>query len=617
MASHPAVGAEALAILRHLTYRGEQLRVESDGPVALAAAVHDVTSEAHTGQPFWLRAAGILATFDGRLDEREALAETLGLQSPLADVALVAHAYARWRDEMADRLRGDFALVIWDRHEGQVYAARDILGIRPFSYHSTRDQLRWATDTHALVRTGASRVNEAMVGETLCGNALNSLDETLFADVRRLPPAHAMVWRAGVHRTWRYWTPEIDMSRWRRTDSELQEEFRAIFGRAVRSRLRASRHVAVMLSGGIDSSVVTTEAAGQQPACVRAYSMEVRHPPISEREYFTAVSERAGISAEVHDAVVPDGEYLRRDAERFLELPETPGSAMAAPLRAAMRRAGCRVVLTGIGGDEWFFGSQLVAADLLAGRQWRALFARLRADRQMPEEFRVTQVIRLAAWLQFTESQRRSLRRVLGRKRVPRWINRQFATRIDLEDRLRRVRPPVALPTHESRELFYAATSGLVVSFRESNSRIFGACGLEDRHPFHDRALVEFALSLPPGQRLRGATPKWVVRRAYSRELPPHVVDRGPGPDYSFAEARLIQSLGNEQTARRVFDGLASWIDADIVDGMMREMHSHHLRNSMTLGRTSWPLWLIFAVDFWNNARLRASMVNADPVEEE
>jgi asparagine synthase (glutamine-hydrolysing) len=603
----PAAGDDAAEIINHLAYHGlDGQAVHVDGPAALGIAITHTTPESLLEQqPYTQHPSGIVVTFDGRLDDRDTLARTLGVSARVGDATLVAHAYAKWGGDMPDHLRGDFALVVWDPAARKLLAARDIVGIRPFSYAITDRGIRWATDAHAIVRGRDVSINEGMVGEVLSGS-MTSLDECLFTAVCRLPPGYALRWRNGDATVWRYWTPQVGFRRRPRRDDELDEEFHALFSKAVADRLRVNGPAAILLSGGIDSSAVAATAAALRRESLTAFSLDVVDPPISERPYFTAVTRRLNLPAESRQPVDPPATVLQEDADQFLELPESLGTAMSAPLRAAIVETRHRVVLTGVGGDEWFGGTPLAAADHLARGEWRALMREVRAARRLPSGG-AGRLIRLSLWLQLHERERQRLKRVLRRRRVPPWIAPAFARAAGLEERLRRPRELIDLGTHDATETYHAAMAAVMVFFREANSRITARWGLDYRHPFMDREVIEFALSLRPEQRLRDAQTKWILRRAFRNLLPAEVLMRGPGPDYSYTTAREVDVRAGNAGVEDVLSRDPGRLVPAIVRRLFRDARLTGHDSARVMARASWPLWLVFAVDSWNCARVHAS----------
>src|SRR5205823_3243180 len=181
----------------------------------------------------------------------------------------------------------------------QLLCARDVLGLKPFYYHQSRDLFLFASEPQALLTNPSvtRRVNEGMVGEYL--SVATSVDETLLADVHRLPRAHRLILTAGGARRDRYW--EIDPAKQirYRTVDEYCEHLRALLRVVVRGRLRSSTGVGVMLSGGVDSSTLLTIATelirgGEIDVACSAFSLVDPGGPLDDTEFIVRVVATVG-----------------------------------------------------------------------------------------------------------------------------------------------------------------------------------------------------------------------------------------------------------------------------------------------------------------------------------
>lgn len=596
---------DAARLLSWLEYRGPDGRqTQVAGPAALGIArLHTTPESRHELQPLADQEAGLVVTVDGRLDNRDDLARALGAPPECGDAGLVARAFRRWDERLVDHLLGDFAIVVWDGVQRRLFAARDPMGMRPLHYEPRADAFRWASDAHALARDGALTPNEGMLGEMLA-DQVTSISETLFDGILRLPAGHALRWRHGMVQVWRYWEPTPQATS---NPQDWDDELRSLMSAAVRARLRSDRPVALMLSGGVDSTIVAS--AGTQPnapARLRAFSLTVPGHPADERLFFTSVASAHKLESVTIAAAPVRRDDVARSARRFLVLPEAPQSLMALPLRHAIADAGHRVVLTGLGGDEWFTGTQLVAADYISQRQWLRLWRRLRNDSRFQAEYSPARALKLAVWRLLHEDTRRRLRRVLRQRLTPPWIAPSFASRIALEDRLRALPAFPQLPTVASSETVRVATNGEAAHYREASGLVEGGWGFEDRHPFNDRRIIEFALGIAEEERLAANQTKAILRRAFKGALPEVVQQRQVSPDYSFVTPQAIASVGGLDGLNEVLHRNAERLQPPVARALYHNMITDDGRDRLALARASWPLWLMIAVDFWMEARAAA-----------
>jgi asparagine synthase (glutamine-hydrolysing) len=577
----------ALAAARHRAR--EPFRVRCAGPVVLAYAGDDPNA----CQPFHDASSRTTLLVDGRVDNVEDLADALGADRSVEAVVLAA--WRRWGLDCGAHLLGDFVVVVSCETTRRVVCVRDPMGQRPLFFSRSPCAVVFGSEVQQVVRqlaaeTGARpALNEAMIAEYLTGEP-ESIDETLWSGVYRLPPAHTLEVagdRATVRRYWDF-DPEARVEYARA--GEYAEHFREIFTRAVKCRVRDADRVGVFLSGGIDSSSVAGMAQTIQAAAgresIHAFTVSFPGRPCDETAYSQAVVAKWGLPAAGVEAEPPTRAALELAAARDLDIPASPSSLVADPLRARAASAGARVVLTGYGGDDFYTGDPSSPLDLLrAGRvvAWgRAIVSPVLSDRT-----------------------RRRLRPVLGARPVRRpWIRPELASRVALADRLR-PRAVLSFPTREQQQTHRAATSLVRILGDELEHRSAQASGIDQRHPFYDRRVAEYGLALPVAERSSGREIKVVVRRALADCLPPLVASRTSLADkaeFSSTYVEAIEALGG----RRAFDRLrtedSGWVDRPAIRRMYDDMIRLYSHGSDAYIALSEPLWAVIALETWLDA---------------
>jgi asparagine synthase (glutamine-hydrolysing) len=574
----------SIAAARHRAR--EPFRVRCAGPVALAHAGDDPG----VGQPFHDASSRTTLVVDGRIDNVDELSDALGTERSVAPVVLAA--WRRWELDCGSHLLGDFVVVVSDEASRRVVCIRDPMGQRPLFYGAGARGVVFGSEVQQVVRqlaaeTGARPAfNEAMIGEYLTGEP-GTVAETLWRDVCRLPPAHALdITHRGatVRRVWDF-DPKARIRY--RSDGEYAEHFREIFTQAVECRVRDAERSGVLLSGGIDSSSVAAVAQSIGSASARppvhAFTLAFPGRSCDETVYSRAVADMWALKSTFIDAAAPTRDDLARLAVRYLDVPAHPNSLAADPLRASAAAAGVRVVLTGAGGDDFFTGSPASRTKLL--RQGRVLaWGRATVSSVMPE------------------GARDFLRPLFG-TRPPRrsWIPPAFASRIALDDRLR-PRPALPFPTREQQESHRAASSLVQVLGDEMEDRAAHASGIAQRHPFYDRRVAEFGLALPVSQRACGGQTKIVVRRALADYLPPIIVSRADKAEFSATYVEAIDALGGRQAFYRLRSEEAGWVDGRVIRQMYDDMIELYSRGGDAYISCIRPLWAVAALEFWLDA---------------
>ena len=547
----------------------------------------------------------ILVVFHGVLYEREALAVRLGIPAETADDAcLVAAAYRRWDAECVERISGEFSFVLWDSRSARLLCARDPIGIKPFYYATAGSTFLFASELHALFAHPrlARRPNEGMIAELLC-DVVASRDETMFEGVWRLPAAHVLLGSDGSLSRRRYWSPRIAPDgAAEKNDDEYAAGFLDVFRRAVSRRIAGEGRVASQLSGGIDSTAVTAvavECAG--PSAVTAFSITHDAPACDERAYAAAATQALGIATRYLGAPVWDSGWVQRESARYLDWAGAPnGTQTDGALHAAASAEGFTSMLTGEGGDEWFAGSACRYADLIARMDIGAIARELRAAPRLSTAWR-----RLAfagVWPLLPRPVRHTARRLFGRRaggaRFAPWMREEFVVRTSIEERRRRPEyDPSAGLTRASWDIAQYLTDGWQALAFESMDRSAARYGVEERHPFYDVDVIEFALSLPEAQRHHGGESKRVVRRALAGIMPDAVRTRRDKADFSSLYVAAFAAQGGE----RMFEGLtiaeAGWVRADELERVRRRTMA-----SLAAGRPTGDLrtlWSVFAIDRW------------------
>ena len=597
-ARHGAAG-DVRGPLVNLRHRGpDGLYAHASGPCVLGIAHHITTPEARMERQPYVTGRGLVMTLDGRIDNTDDLRRSLGTTRSDApsDVSVLGAAWERWGSDTLERALGDFALAVWDPQARCLSLARDVFGLRPLFYRSYSGGLWWASELQALARLGDARVNEGMAAEYLA-ERVTSETECLVSGVMRVPRASGLVVNSSGRRQWRYWTPAVSVTE-SRGDEDAVEQFRELFTASVRARTRSPGPVALMLSGGLDSSLIgaTINRLSQSgaSAALETFSTAWPHSPADESGFAVAVTEHLRLRGTVCSGEHAQAAEYEADAARALDLPESPNSRIAHPLRDTIRTRQFGTVLNGLGGDEWFAGNQLAIADDLRSGRWiraaRAINERRHDGCLWPND------VRLALWTQLSSTTKRRIRAWRGLRATPSWIRREFADSIELESRLRAAAIPPTLPSYEAQQMFSWATSGDAMFLAEHNERIDASYGLEGRAPFYDRRLVEWALTLPQRQRRRDGLSKWVLRQVAAQELPSVVQQRRQSPDFSFLTAEALHRLGGHALVRRIATRREGWVDPTAIDHLWSEMCVAETTRRR-LGVSSWILWLLVATD--------------------
>jgi asparagine synthase (glutamine-hydrolysing) len=550
--------------------------------------------------PVTLPEAELTLTFDGRIDNRADLCEALGAPPESTDAALVLAAVARWGRDAFVRLLGDFALALWDGRRQQLWLARDIHGVRPLYFRRTADVFMWASDLQTHVRWRPAGVNEGFVGEILA-DRVRHRTETIYDGILRLPAAHAgIVKMDGTWQSWRYWMPDPERTVRYRDEREYGAQFRELVATAVAARVRSPNGAAgLFFSGGVDSTVLALELARTAGTAPLLLTICAEGTSANEGPAARKAADQIGLP----QVALPAYRAVRADYEAdtrvSLDLPAVPMRAISRPLEREARRRTLRVVMTGNGHEEWFFGNQLALADSISGADVPALVQRLHEWRGIPGGFSPWRALMLGLWLQFPEGARRALRAVTRRAIQRPWIDPAFAKRIFLQDRLRN-----EVETPPFRSIAKALTwqsymSGEQLLRIEHEQRALIAAGLDLRMPFFDRRLVELGLAIPEDVLCRDRQPRRVAFLAYEEEPLARLRGRVEGPDFSFMVAESVVAMGPEFLDELLEGPVGEWVQPQVVRRMWQACLQAVGNPAAPVGRHAFPLTYMMLVHFW------------------
>jgi asparagine synthase (glutamine-hydrolysing) len=451
-----------------------------------------------------------------------------------SDSEIALHLYQDLGPQCLHRLRGEFALLIWDHNHRTLFAARDRFGIKPLFYAFHEETLYLASEVKALFAAGVpARWDAESVAQ--CAEMGGHQLRTLYDGVFQVPAGHYLIATEKHFQLVPYWDfnyPPASESRPQRSDADYIAEFRHVLEEAVRIRLRADVPVGCYLSGGIDSCAVLGLAARNRADPVRAFTLTFDRNDYDEGPQAREMAAKAG--AEFIPIPIRQDDLADHFADAVIQSETFALNAHVAAkylLSRAVRDAGFKVVMTGEGSDEILAGYAHFRRDMLLYNQ----------DGQDPAA-----VARLLQELEQNNPVSRGLllphgetlplegvKRLLGF--LPTWME-TFAAR---SAKVRALLTDGFLEDFGTREPYQALLSGIDVrrqligrsAVHQSlylwsktmlplyiltvlGDRMEMAHSVEGRVPFLDHHVVETIRSQPVNLKIRGMTEKYVLREA-------------------------------------------------------------------------------------------------------
>ena len=535
--------------------------------------------------------------------ELEALGHIFHSQS---DTEVILEAWLRWGPECLAKLNGMFAFAIHDNRRGCLFLARDRLGVKPLHYAELSDgSLIFGSELKALlVHPLLRRIPDFSAIDDYLGLGYVPDAASIVAGVRKLPAGHYLMLRRGAPMPPpAMWWDVSFADREKGSTAALEEALADKMRAAVTSRMIADVPLGAFLSGGVDSSAVVALMAEASRAAVKTCSIGFDDPDFDESRFAALISER--FATDHHRRVVSADDYRLIDTlARAFDEPFADASALPTYRVSQLAREIVKVALSGDGADEVFagyrrhsfFNTEEKIRRLLPGRWRTSLFATL--GRVYPKLDWAPQLLR--AKTSFQE---------LGRSSEEAYADAVGVTSRPLRQRLYSDSARRELQGHRAENRYIAAMRAapardaldraqyadlkiwLPGDILTKVDRTSMAVGLEVREPLLDHRLVEFGARLPVAMRVRGATGKWLMKRAMRRYLPDEILTRRKMGFVTPISAWFRGPLAAE--ARHIVRGSAlgetGWFDAKALETIVAE----HQSGRTDHGRLLWQLLML------------------------
>jgi asparagine synthase (glutamine-hydrolysing) len=520
-----------------LVHRGPDSAGELiDGPLAMAMRRLSIIDLAGGEQPLANEDGSVQAIQNGEIYNFRELGEELRRQGhelrTRSDTEVLAHLYEQHELGFAERLRGMFAVAIWDKRRRRLVIARDRYGIKPLYYREQAGTLSFASELKSLIRQ-PDFSREIDLGALESYLAMNFVPAplTIFRAARKLLPGHMLICERGEVRTERYANPRPVQAEDVLSGSteELAEELRGRLRDSVRAHMIADVPVGVLLSGGVDSGTLTALASEQSSEPVKTFTVGFAEADWSEAEPASMMAKRFG--TEHHELIVePDAVELLPKMVEIFDEPFADNSALPTYLLSGLAAEHVKVVLSGEGGDELFGGYFSYVGDVWAPRVGPAVTALRSVIERLPSGSGSARL----------EDRLKRFARGAHLPQPERHVSWSQVFSPEMRDRLLVEREEGGfdpLSPHRARwrgsegaeELSRAQDLDfgvyMVDDILTKIDRTSMACSLESRVPFLDPAITDFAFALPAHQKIRRLEKKRLLRKAVEPLLPGDIVN--------------------------------------------------------------------------------------------
>ncbi len=413
--------------------------------------------------------------------------------------------------------------------------------------------------------------------------------ETMYEGIYRLPPGHFMTIKDGQEGMERYWHPEKIEIDYTITEEEAAKKLKALLSKAVDKRIDTLEETAFEVSGGVDSSsVVSLLAQSASASTIDSYSMDFPSMPCDESVYIDALLKKYPL----HHQKIASGtlDYRKVYSLKYLysmspNWPITLTFAMLLPMFEQMKHEGKKVVISGQGGDHLFTGTPYVLYDLFRRFRFLTLYEELK-DYKKPWGVFKGYVVRPL----LGEKATRLVKRLLGKKNAD-LPSKNVDEKVDeIVDMTKTV--GIKNPAHkDALDMVTSAAHSTIMdgNFFHCAEKTFG---IEYRHPFFDKELVEFALSLPPEMKYKKRTIKWILRRAMDGILPDKIRDRKDKAEFSELLLQQIDALDLDDLLNDSYIVKLGLVEQSLVDTYRKEYEDKTFKYITYL-------WIIINVEYW------------------
>jgi asparagine synthase (glutamine-hydrolysing) len=447
-----------------------------------------------------------------------------------SDTEVLLQAYGEWGTDCLRRINGMFAFAIYDFRERRLFVARDRAGEKPLFYHRANGRLAFASELKALMaQPGFSRILDIEALDHFVAYGYAPGEMCLLHGVRKLPPAHALTYSVDADdlRVWRYWSLPEPFPHDSADPEQLVQELDGLLADAVRHQLVADVPVGVLLSGGVDSSLITAMAARVSTSPVRTFTIAFPgQGSYDESAYARLVATHFGTR---HTELVaqPATVDLLPELARQYDEPVGDSSMVPTYLVSKLVRESCTVALGGDAGDE-LFGGYMHYSRIQSQLRWRRL---------IPHSLK--RALGAASALLPTGFRGRSYFRSLSAPDAEAWVAATLhfdgASRRRLAPATRALNgfPPEAYRLragHKGSTVLQKMTAADFNTYLPEDilvkvDRASMLASLEVRAPFLDYRLIEFAFGKVPDALRATASSRKILLKLLARRLLPKDLD--------------------------------------------------------------------------------------------
>jgi asparagine synthase (glutamine-hydrolysing) len=505
-----------------------------------------INDQAHGHQPMYEDEAELTLSYNGEIYDCDHLRSRLrsrGFQfKTRTDTEVILKLYQAFGTDMFKHMNGEFAFLLWDNKNKKLIAGRDRFGIKPLLYYQSETEIAFASEAKALIALNRLKhnVSSSYLLSSFMGNFIGQ--ESLFDGVQPVKPGHFLVIDDQSVKEICYWqsnfTQKTPLS-----FNEAKEELNYRITQAVERRLVADTEVGSYLSGGIDSTIITSIAAQKKPN-LKAFSVGFDGAEFDESTLATRTADELKISCSPLMTNKKEMANVLIDSLRHSEIPiSSPQPTGMTLLSEHINQSGIKACLTGDGADELFAGYAFFKLDQLRQMEQKAGKKTDQLKRLYQQFYDKELSNKVLLWFPCDKWQKHTYHHSNGQDNyISNYAIRYQATegmrKRLFQDHISQAQTQVTEDTLSfyqklgdqglnsidfNRALSYQQLSQYI--FPMQSDRLQMSHSVEGRTPFLDNDVVEFAESLPPEYliEISKLQEKHILHETFKNQVPQHM----------------------------------------------------------------------------------------------
>ncbi len=522
------------------------------------------------------------------LYNRELLLEKFdSVEVEYSEEELLLASFYKWEHGLFSFLDGEFAFALYDAQKKIYFCARDPLGVKALYFTKIEEEYKFSSNIEDLLKLqNIQKKPNLRSMKTMLYQRTVDYTDTMYEGIYRLPPGHLMTIKDGEEHMERYWYPEKIKVNYSITEEEATKKLKELFSQAVDKMVSDLKKTAFEVSGGVDSSsVVSLLSQKSDTLIIDSYSMDFQDLKCDEGEYVDSILEQYSLNHQK----VPVGKldyYKKYSLENLYAIspnwPITLTFAMLLPMLEQMKKDGKKVVVTGQGGDHLFTGTPFVLYDLFRRFKFITLYRELKLYTKPWERIKTYIIAPMLG-----EKGTRFVKKILRKTKIKESFLDKTSEIKDLSEVV-----GVKNPAHKNAlDMVTMAAQSTVM-----DGNLFHCTeehfDIEYRHPFFDKKLVEFALSLPPEMKYKNKTIKWILRKAMDGILPDKIRDRKDKAEFSELITQQIDAIDLDSLLNDPYIVKLGLVEQSLIDKHRKEYENKTVKYIVFL-------WTIINVEYW------------------